>query len=127
MLDVVIFDNKKLSDMFADVYKNTETKRAQINQYVTALVKFISTPEDAAVLGPVIKDFLEVNVRNDEHIVRLVQIAQRLVSINKVESSDVLSDEEKQQLLDNIKEDFNTVLTNQEKIQDEIDDLTFGR
>lgn len=123
--DSVIFDGKTLSDLFSDVYKNTESKRAQINQYVSSLVKLIKTPEDAAMLGPVIKDFLEVNVKNDEHIVRLVQIAQRLVTVNTKSNGDtsLLSEEEKNQLLKNIKDDFENVLAEQDDFQDTIDSL----
>jgi hypothetical protein len=122
--DNVIFQGKTLSDMFADVYKNTETKREQINGFVTNLIKLIRTPEDAAVLGPVVKDFLEVNVKNDEHIVRLVQIAQRLVAINsKADDGGLLSEEEKQQLLKNVKLDFETVLAEQEDMEDTLQKL----
>jgi len=121
-IDNVIFDGKTLSDMFSDVYKNTESKRAQINQFIASMVKLIRTPEDAAMLGPIIKDFLDVNVKNDEHIVRLVQIAQRLVSVNsKTNDNGMLSEEEKQQLLKNVKADFETVLAEQEDFQDQID------
>lgn len=120
-----IFDGKTLSDMFSDVYKNTEKKREQINQFVANMVKLIRTPEDAAVLGPVIKDFLDVNVKNDEHIVRLVQIAQRLVTVSSKSSSDgmILSEEEKNQLLNNIKNDFESVLQEQDDIETTIQRL----
>lgn len=116
--DTEIFDGKTLSDMFSDVYKNTDKKREQINQFVSSMVKLIRTPEDAAVLGPVIKDFLDVNVKNDEHIVRLVQIAQRLVGVANKNSSDgmLLSEEEKNQLLKNIKTDFESVLEEQDDL-----------
>jgi hypothetical protein len=124
-METVIFDGKTLADMFSDVYKNTNSKREQINQFVTNFVKLIKTPEDAAVLGPVIKDFLEVNVKNDEHIVRLVQIAQRLVSINTKTSSggDILSEEEKAQLLKNIKTDFEMVISEQDDLEESIQRL----
>jgi len=123
--DNVIFDGKTLSDMFSDVYRNTEKKREQINQYVTSMVKLIRTPEDAAMLGPVIKDFLEVNVKNDEHIVRLVQIAQRLVSVSSKTSENgmLLSEEEKNQLLTNIKSEFESVIAEQEEFEDTIQQL----
>jgi hypothetical protein len=123
--DNVIFDGKTLSDMFSDVYRNTEKKREQINQYVTSMVKLIRTPEDAAVMGPVIKDFLEVNVKNDEHIVRLVQIAQRLVSVS-AKSTDggmLLSEAEKEQLLTNIKTEFENVISEQEDFENTIEQL----
>lgn len=116
--DQVIFDGKTLSDMFADVYKNTNTKREQINQFVANMVKLIRTPEDAAVLGPVIQSFLEVNVKNDEHIVRLVQIAQRLVAMStKSDDVGLLTEEEKNQLLKNVKADFESVLTEQDELE----------
>lgn len=113
-----IFEGKTLSDMFSDVYKNTDKKREQINQFIANIVKLIRTPEDAAVLGPVIKDFLDVNVKNDEHIVRLVQIAQRLTVVSSKNSSDtmLLSEEEKNQLLKNIKSDFEAVIEEQDDL-----------
>lgn len=124
--DTEIFDGKTLSDMFSDVYKNTDKKREQINQFVSNVVKLIRTPEDAAVLGPVIKDFLDVNVKNDEHIVRLVQIAQRLVSVSNKATPDtmLLSEEEKNQLLKNIKTDFETVLEEQDALDSTLQRLT---
>jgi hypothetical protein len=116
--NVEIFDGKTLADLFSDIYKNTDKKREQINQFVASFVKLIKTPEDAAVLGPVIKDFLDVNVKNDEHLVRLAQIAQRLVTVSTKGSStgDMLSEEEKMQLLNNIKTDFETVIAEQDEL-----------
>jgi len=123
--DEKIFDDKTLSDMFADVYRNTDRKRGQIEEFVKHYMKFITTPEDAAVLGPIISNFLEVNVKNDEHIVRLVQIAQRLVSVNsKSQGGDfLLTEEEKRELLKNVKIDFETVVAEQGELQDKIDRL----
>ncbi len=34
----VIFDGKTLSDLFSDVYKNTEAKRAQIDQHPSIML-----------------------------------------------------------------------------------------
>ena len=103
-MEYVIFDDKTLSDVFKDIYKNTESKREQINTFVTKLVRQIRTPEDAAVISPIIKDFMEVNVKNDEHIVRIAQIAQRAIAIGTkaASSTELLTEEEKQQLLSNI-------------------------
>ena len=104
-MDYIIFDDKTLSDVFKDIYKNTDSKREQINTFVTKLVRQIRTPEDAAVISPIIKDFMDCNVRNDEHIVRIAQIAQRAIAIGTkaVGSAELLTEEEKQQLLNNIK------------------------
>ena len=104
-MEYVVFGDKTLSDVFEDIYKNTDSKREQINTFITKLVRQIRTPEDAAVISPIIKDFMEVNVKNDEHIVRIAQIAQRAIAIGTKAASatDLLTEEEKQQLLSNIK------------------------
>ena len=72
------------------------------------------------MIGPIIKDFLDINIKNDEHIVRLVQIAQRMVSVTKSNgSSELLTEEEKNQLL-SLKDEMQMVINDQEVIQDEI-------
>jgi hypothetical protein len=117
-LDKEIFDGKTLSDLFSEIYKNSDSKRQQINQYVSSMVKLIRTPEDAAIIGPVIKDFIEVNVKNDEHLIRIAQIAQRIVGVaSKGESIDgLLSEAEKQALLGDLKMEV-------EKLEDEGKDI----
>lgn len=124
-MNTVVFEGKTLADMFSDVYRNTDTKREQINQFVLSLTKLIRTPEDAAVIGPIIKDFLEVNVKNDEHIVRLVQIAQRLVAISaKPSDTGLLTEDEKLQLLKNIKSEFDAVIAEQDDMDNTLQSLT---
>lgn len=124
-IDTIIFDGKSIADMFSDVYRNTNSKREQINAFINSMTKLIRTPEDAAVIGPIIKDFLEVNVKNDEHVVRLVQIAQRLVTVNTKTntSGEFMSEEEKAQILRNIKSEFETVMTEQDDLETEIENI----
>jgi len=121
-LDKEIFDGKTLSDLFSEIYKNTDAKRNQINTFVAKLVMLIRTPEDAAVIGPVIKDFIEVNVKNDEHLVRVAQIAQRIVgAVSKGETIDgLLTEAEKQALLGDIKTEIETIKDESQDIEDDI-------
>ena len=124
-MEYVIFDDKTLSDVFKDIYKNTESKREQINTFVTKLVRQIRTPEDAAVISPIIKDFMEVNVKNDEHIVRIAQIAQWAIAIGTkaASSTELLTEEEKQQLLSNIKLEIDDLQQETTEVEDELDRL----
>lgn len=121
-LDKEIFDGKTLSDLFSEIYKNSDSKRQQINQYVSNMVKLIRTPEDAAIIGPVIKDFIEVNVKNDEHLIRIAQIAQRLVgAVTKGESIDgLLSEAEKQALLGDLKMEVEKMEDEGKEIEEDI-------
>ena len=127
-MEYVIFDDKTLSDVFKDIYKNTESKREQINTFVTKLVRQIRTPEDAAVISPIIKDFMEVNVKNDEHIVRIAQIAQRAIAIGTkaASSTEHLTEEEKQQLLSNIKLEIDDLQQETTEVEDELTRLKVG-
>jgi hypothetical protein len=100
-----LYDGKSLSNIFSEIHKNTDSKRAQINTFIAKMVQLIRTPEDAAVIGPIVQGFLEVNVKNDEHLVRVAQIAQRIVSVGtkSTQSLDtLLSDSEKDALLKDI-------------------------
>jgi len=120
-----IFEEKTLSDVFKDIYENTESKRQQINTYITKLVQLIRTPEDATVLGPIIKDFMEVNVKNDEHIVRVAQIAQRAMSIGAKASSTsvLLKKEKKNQLLSNISFEIDELQEEAKQVEEELEIL----
>ena len=127
-MEYVVFDDKTLSDVFKDIYKNTDSKREQINTFITKLVRQIRTPEDAAVISPIIKDFMEVNVKNDEHIVRIAQIAQRAIAIGTkaASSTDLLTEEEKQQLLSNIKLEIDDLQLETTVVEDELARLKVG-
>lgn len=121
-MNEVLFDDKTLSDIFKDIYTNTENKRVQINTYITKLVTMIRTPEDAAVISPIIKDFMEVNVKNDEHIVRVAQIAQRAMSIGAkaATSNMLLTEEEKNQLLSNISIEIDELQEEAKQVEEEL-------
>jgi hypothetical protein len=117
-----IFDNKTLPDIFSDIYKNTDSKREQINTFITKLVLLIRTPEDATIISPIIKDFMDVAVKNDEHIIRVAQIVQRLESVSKKGSSmgDLLTEDEKQQLLTNLHVELEDIKKDAEELDENI-------
>jgi len=114
-----IYDGKSLADIFTEIHKNTDSKRVQINTFISKMVQLIRTPEDAAVIGPIVQSFIETNVKNDEHLIRVAQIAQRLMVINgksKETLDSLLTEEEKQSLLKDIKIEIN-------ELQDDVKDM----
>jgi hypothetical protein len=102
--DQQIFGNKKFSDLLKDIYENQKKKDRQINLLIADLKPLISNINDAAMLVPAIKDFMEVGVKNDEHLVKLAAVIQRTMSNKGEESSSFLTDEEKEALLKGIQE-----------------------
>ncbi len=101
--DTEIFGSKKFSDLLKDIYENQKKKDRQINLLIADLKPLITGINDAAILVPVIKDYMEVSVKNDEHLVKLAAVIQRMVSKTTEEGSSFLTDEEKDALLKEIK------------------------
>jgi seryl-tRNA synthetase len=92
-----------------DIYSNSSKKDRQINMLIGELRPLIKNVGDATVIVPLIKEYLEVGVKNDEHLVKLAAVVQRLVSTsNRVQSetgnSWMLSEEEKKQLMGELDE-----------------------
>jgi hypothetical protein len=77
--DSLLFDDKTFSDLLRDVYTNTKKKEMQINGLIDQLKPMIKSMTDASVMVPLVKEYLEVSVRNDDNLVRLTAIIQRLL------------------------------------------------
>ncbi len=77
-LDKVIFDDKTLSDLFKEIYTNSRKKDSQINAMVGELKTLIEGIDDATLVVPMIKEYMEIAVKNDEHLIKLAQIVQRI-------------------------------------------------
>ena len=101
-IDYEIFDGKSLSSLFKDIYENTEYNRKQLDVLTKELVTFIKDGDTAVQLVPMIKEYLEINVKNDDQLVKMAAIVQRLISAEgKVGAEDEygLTEAEKEQLL----------------------------
>ena len=96
-----IFKGTSFSDLMSDVYHNSKKKDRQINQLIAQLQPLIKNASDATIIVPLIKEYLDVAVKNDDHLVKLTAIVQRFISTKQtIAGADgLLSDEEKQQLL----------------------------
>lgn len=139
--DIEIFKGKSFSDLMKDIYSNSSKKDRQINMLIGELRPLIKNVGDATVIVPLIKEYLEVGVKNDEHLVKLAAVVQRLVSTsNRVQAetgqSWMLSDEEKKQLMGELDEIAGTeksinekvveLSTQQTQIEAEINDIQDG-
>jgi len=102
--DAELFGNKKFSDLLKDIYENQKKKERQINLLIADLKPHINNISDATAIVPVIKDFMEISIKNDDNLVKLAAIAQKMMSNKTDEGSSFLTEEEKQELLKSIQE-----------------------
>ena len=105
--DYEVFDGKSLSDVFKDIYDNTEKNRQQLDVLTRELVGYIKDGDTAVQIVPMLKEYLEINVKNDDQLVKIAAIVQRLVASEAKggsEDSFGLSDSEKEQLMKAVEE-----------------------
>ena len=98
-----LFKGTNFSDLMRDIYHNSKKKSRQIDSLIKSLEPMIKNTGDATVIVPMIKDYLEVSVKNDDALVKLAAVCQRLVSAaNKDDDGNEfgLTDEERARLLE---------------------------
>lgn len=99
--DSELFKNISFADLMSDVYHNSKKMSRQINQLISQLQPLIKNASDATVIVPLIKEYLDVAVKNDDQLVKLTAIVQRYISTKQTIAGDdgLLSAEEKEELL----------------------------
>ena len=117
--DYEIFKGKKLSDLFQEIHQNSEVKRVQIDSMLSHLTSMITNPDDAVQLVPVIKDYMEVAVKNDEQLIKIAGIVGRILQaeMKGVNDEGLLSDREKEQLMQALEDEVNTIQIESDKIK----------
>lgn len=75
-----VFEGKTFQDILKEIYTHAENKRKTIDVLMESLTKLIKKPSDAAVIVPVVQDLLEVGIKNDDHLVKMATIVQRLIT-----------------------------------------------
>lgn len=117
--DDKIFDNVSLSDLLSDIYKNSTVKKSKIDVIMDSFLPLIKQSKDVAYVGSVVKDLLDVSVKNDEQLVKIATIAQRLITSDGAEDELGLTDEMKEELLATVREHEE----DNEKIEEELSDI----
>ena len=118
-----IFDGKTLSDVFKDIYSNTEKNKEQLEVLMKEVVGFIKDGDTAVQIIPMLKEYLEINVKNDDQLIKMAGIVQRMIaSENKGGAEDEfgLTEAEKEQLMSAV----NDVADDVQKYSDEIENKT---
>ena len=101
-----IFEGKSFQDLTKDIYKNTTDRKKQIDLLISEIHGFITTIDDVVMVAPIIKEYMDVAVKNDEHLVKLAGVLQRIISkstgVN--DESMLLSDSEKEELMETLQD-----------------------
>ena len=109
-LNQILFDNKSFSDLLKDIHGNQNKKAKQLAQLISELKPLVQSLGDATVVVPLIKEYMEISVKNDDALLKMAAIVQRL-STGNANSGDggLLTEEEMAQLQDLTEEIAKTV------------------
>lgn len=108
-LDNIVFGKKKFSDILNEIYDNQKKKEKQISGLIAELKPLINDIGDATLIVPLIKEYMEIGVRNDEQLIKMATIIQRALNNSSSDDSLGITDEEKAELmaeLDKLNENF---------------------
>lgn len=124
MKDTTIFKNTTLQELLFDICSETVSKRGQILGIINQLKDHLNSKDDAAVFAPMIKQYFDVMVQNDDHLIKVANIAQRIISAesysNKGDIEEILTEEEKHHLL---KQAISEIEEDQKNVNSQIIDL----
>lgn len=111
-LDKEIFKGKTLSDLFGEIYDNSKETKGQVKGLIGELKPLIENIGDATLIVPMIKEYMEIGVKNDEALIKLATIIQRIESAQAKGDSNEFDFSELQDLLEE-----------QEQIEKEVDSV----
>ena len=100
-LNQIIFDDKSFSDLLKEIHKNQSKKSKQLASLIAELRPLITSLGDATVVVPLIKEYMEISVKNDDQLIKMAAIVQRLsTGTSTTGDGGMLTEEEIQQLQD---------------------------
>ena len=114
-----IFEGKTFQDLTKDIYENTSKRKVQIDLLISEIHGFITTIDDVVMVAPIIKEYMDTAVRNDEHLVKLAGVLQRIISKSSGESDEsmLLSDAEKEELMGTLQDTVDDLQKESEKLE----------
>lgn len=98
-LDSLVFGKKKFSDILEEIYQNQKKREEQVTALISELKPLVQEIGDATLIVPLIKEYMEIGVKNDEALIKMATIVQRALQTQTDDGSLGMTEEEKEQLL----------------------------
>ena len=123
-----VFEGKTFQDILREIHEHSAKKRDSIEKLMDTIANMIEKPNDAAILIPAVKDLIDIGIKNDEHLVKIATIVQRLMTADNASNVGatgewVLSQEDRDKLLKEAKEVAVGADEDIEKVSDKIESV----
>tara|TARA_R110002060_G_scaffold74224_1_gene83387 strand:+ start:465 stop:809 length:345 start_codon:yes stop_codon:yes gene_type:complete len=98
-LDSIIFGKKTFSNILEEIYKNQKRREGQVTALISELKPLVQEIGDATLIVPLIKEYMEIGVKNDEQLIKMATIIQRAIQTQGDDGSLGITEEEKEALM----------------------------
>ena len=115
-LNQIIFDDKSFSDLLKEIHKNQSKKSKQLASLIAELRPLITSLGDATVVVPLIKEYMEISVKNDDQLIKMAAIVQRLSTVASSTGEGGLLTEEEMEQLQNVAEEISKTVEKPKQI-----------
>ena len=116
-LNQILFDDKSFSDLLKEIHKNQSKKSKQLASLIAELRPLITSLGDATVVVPLIKEYMEICVKNDDQLIKMAAIVQRLSTGASSTGDGGLLTEEEMEQLQNVAEEISKTVEKPEQKQ----------
>ena len=119
-MEFEIFKGKSFKDLCKDIYANQLHRKEQLEILINDLRKMCTKIDDAPMIIPFIKDYINAANVNDEHLIKLAQVIQKLIIADeqsKIASGGLgLSDEERRHIMSELNTELDAIVKSDETI-----------
>jgi hypothetical protein len=98
--DKLVFGKKRFADLLEEIYNNQKRREAQVTALISELQPMVTDIGDATLIVPLIKEYMEIGVKNDDALIKMATLVQRALNSTTEDGGLGISDEEKSQLLE---------------------------
>ncbi len=101
-LNKEIFAGKTISDIVKEAYEKHIDQDRLIRDEIEKLSEMISSPGEALAIAPMIKPLIDSSLKNDEVLVKILNIFQKSSADTKASGEGLMSEKDIEQLFSDI-------------------------
>lgn len=117
---VSLFGKKTFADLLKEIHTNQKDKEVQLRSLIEGLKPLITDPGEATMIVPLIKEYMELAIKNDDALIKMAGIVQRAMNSKMADDTEILSDDDKEMLFASLQElDTKVEKTKIDKVEDE--------
>lgn len=87
-----VFKGKSIEDLYKEIYSNSRSTKTKVSELVKTMTDMVQNTADAVRLMPLIREYLDVGIKSDDHLIKLAQLIQRTETKNKTDEMDLFGD-----------------------------------